>query len=214
MLISGPRRLSYALKRNLRRRAAVKPEMGHMTNDGMLGRNFLNGMVTSAIKALPFGTGYNLREILARARLGLYRFLLVGLETILQVRPGRLQGMAFGRDADLLRLLARNWRQTVGSREWDSLGTQITDSCPFLKAFRLSAMALMWSISTKERWTASNRAQALVQAVPDLPETQGARRVLLVTRDAHGANEKLGFERISDPAPFMHIYRKDINRRK
>jgi len=36
VLISGTRRLSYAPKRHLRRRAAVEPEIGHMKNDGLL----------------------------------------------------------------------------------------------------------------------------------------------------------------------------------
>jgi GNAT superfamily N-acetyltransferase len=54
---------------------------------------------------------------------------------------------------------------------------------------------------------------ALVQALLDLPDTHAVRRVLLVTRDAHGVYEKLGFERITDPAPFMHIHRKDMYRK-
>ena len=93
VLISGTRRLSYALKRHLRRRAAVEPEIGHMKNDGLLGRNFLKGMVGDAMNALLCGAGHNLRKILARARFGLYRFLLALLETTPQVRPRWLQGL-------------------------------------------------------------------------------------------------------------------------
>jgi GNAT superfamily N-acetyltransferase len=54
---------------------------------------------------------------------------------------------------------------------------------------------------------------AMVGTLLDLPDTQAVRRVLLVTRDAHGVYEKLGFERITDPAPFMHIQRKDMYRK-
>ena len=93
VLISGTRRLSYTLKRHLRRRAAVEPKIGHMKNDGLLGRNFLKGMVGDAMNALLCGAGHNLRKILARARFGLYRFLIAGLETILQISPGWLQGL-------------------------------------------------------------------------------------------------------------------------
>lgn len=51
---------------------------------------------------------------------------------------------------------------------------------------------------------------AMVQALMDLPEVRGLRRLMLATRDAHGVYEKLGWERISDPAPFMQVLRKDI----
>lgn len=44
VLISGTRKRSYALKRHLRRRSAVEPEIGHMKADGLLGRSFLKGM--------------------------------------------------------------------------------------------------------------------------------------------------------------------------
>lgn len=72
VLISGTRKLSYTLKRHLRRRAAIEPEIGHMKGDGLLGRNFLKGMVGDAINALLCGAGHNLRKILTRLRALLY----------------------------------------------------------------------------------------------------------------------------------------------
>jgi IS5 family transposase len=68
VLISGTRKLGYALKRQLRRRAAIEPEIGHMKADGLLGRNFLKGMQGDAINAILCGAGHNLRKILARLR--------------------------------------------------------------------------------------------------------------------------------------------------
>jgi IS5 family transposase len=68
VLISGTRKLGYTLKRHLRRRAAIEPEIGHMKGDGLLGRNFLKGMAGDAINALLCGAGHNLRKILARLR--------------------------------------------------------------------------------------------------------------------------------------------------
>jgi IS5 family transposase len=68
VLISGTRKLSYTLKRHLRRRAAIEPEIGHMKGDGLLGRNFLKGMAGDAINALLCGAGHNMRKILARLR--------------------------------------------------------------------------------------------------------------------------------------------------
>jgi IS5 family transposase len=76
VLISGTRKLSYTLKRHLRRRSAVEPEIGHMKSDGLLGRNFLKGMQGDAMNAILCGTGHNMRKILARLRALLY--LLTG----------------------------------------------------------------------------------------------------------------------------------------
>lgn len=76
VLISGTRRLSTLLKRHLRRRSAIEPEIGHMKAEGLLGRNFLKGVKGDAMNALLCGAGHNLRKILARIRALLY--LLVG----------------------------------------------------------------------------------------------------------------------------------------
>ena len=72
VLISGTRKLGYTLKRHLRRRAAVEPEIGHMKSDGLLGRNFLKGIQGDAINAILCGAGHNMRKILARLRVLLY----------------------------------------------------------------------------------------------------------------------------------------------
>jgi IS5 family transposase len=93
VLISGTRRLGYTLKRHLRRRAAVEPEIGHMKNDGLLGRNFLKGMAGDAMNALLCGAGHNLRKILARARAGLYRLILASLQPVSSIRLNWLQGL-------------------------------------------------------------------------------------------------------------------------
>ena len=68
VLISGTRKLGPTLKRQLRRRSAVEPEIGHMKSDGHLGRNFLKGVAGDAMNALLCGAGHNLRKILARLR--------------------------------------------------------------------------------------------------------------------------------------------------
>ncbi|HEU4952448.1 MAG TPA: GNAT family N-acetyltransferase [Holophagaceae bacterium] len=53
-------------------------------------------------------------------------------------------------------------------------------------------------------------SRALVEALLDLPEVRGFRRLMLATRDAHGLYEKLGFEPVTDPKPLMQILRKDL----
>ena len=48
---------------------------------------------------------------------------------------------------------------------------------------------------------------ALTRALLDLPEVQGFRLTLLLTRDAHRVYQACGFERVGDPAAFMQIRR-------
>lgn len=63
--MAGARRgITVAIKRKLKRRSAVEPVIGHMKNDGRLGRNFLKGAVGDAMNALLCGAGHNLRKIL------------------------------------------------------------------------------------------------------------------------------------------------------
>lgn len=75
VLISGTRKLSKLLKRDLRRRAAIEPELGHMKSDGLLGRNFLKGVVGDAQNVILCGAGHNMRKILAHLR-ALLRLLM------------------------------------------------------------------------------------------------------------------------------------------
>ena len=90
VLISGTRKLGYALRRHLRRRAAIEPEIGHMKSDGLLGRNFLKGMAGDAINALLCGAGHNLRKILARLR-ALLRLLMGAPSKVVQGLLVRLE---------------------------------------------------------------------------------------------------------------------------
>lgn len=53
-------------------------------------------------------------------------------------------------------------------------------------------------------------SKAMVGALMDLPEVRGFRRLMLVTRDAHGVYEKLGWGRVEDPGPIMQLLRKDV----
>ena len=61
VLISGTRKLSKMLKRDLRRRAAIEPELGHMKSDGLLGRDFLKGVVGDAQNVILCGAGHTNR---------------------------------------------------------------------------------------------------------------------------------------------------------
>jgi transposase, IS5 family len=65
VFISGRRRgMTATIRRELKRRSAIEPVIGHMKTDGRLDRNFLAGARGDAINALLCGAGYNLRLIL------------------------------------------------------------------------------------------------------------------------------------------------------
>ncbi len=60
--------IPMALARWMKRRAAIEPMIGHMKNDGRLGRNFLLGKLGDKLNALLSACGHNLRLILRRMR--------------------------------------------------------------------------------------------------------------------------------------------------
>ena len=63
------RGISARLKRDIKRRSAIEPMIGHMKNDGKLRRNCLKGAEGDAFHALLCGCGHNLRMILKKLRL-------------------------------------------------------------------------------------------------------------------------------------------------
>lgn len=63
------RGITPRLRRDVRRRSAIEPAIGHMKNDGRLRRNWLKGRDGDAFHALLCGCGHNLRMILRKLRL-------------------------------------------------------------------------------------------------------------------------------------------------
>lgn len=57
------------MKRELKRRSAIEPMIGHAKNDGRLGRNYLLGHDGDRINATLAAAGHNLRLILNKLRL-------------------------------------------------------------------------------------------------------------------------------------------------
>ena len=79
VFISGQKRGVFgAIKRELRRRSAIEPVIGHMKNDGHLGRCYLKGRNGDATNAILSAVGHNLRLVLAWLRM-LLRLILVAL---------------------------------------------------------------------------------------------------------------------------------------
>ncbi len=72
---SGNKAPTEAIRRELRRRSAIEPVIGHMKNDGLLDRNFLKGRDGDRINAILSGAGHNFRLILKWLRLLLYLIL-------------------------------------------------------------------------------------------------------------------------------------------
>jgi IS5 family transposase len=63
--ISGQKRgVTEAIKRDLRRRSAVEPVIGHAKNEHRMGRNFLKGTHGDAANAVLAAAGYNFRRLL------------------------------------------------------------------------------------------------------------------------------------------------------
>jgi IS5 family transposase len=67
--ISGQKRgITKALKKRLKRRFAIEPQIGHMKSDGKLRRNYLKGTVGDAMNAILCAIGHNVRMILRRIK--------------------------------------------------------------------------------------------------------------------------------------------------
>ena len=77
MLSGRSRGLSPQMKRELKRRSAIEPMIGHAKNDGRLGRNYLLGQDGDKINALLAAAGHNLRLVLNKLRQLFARILAV-----------------------------------------------------------------------------------------------------------------------------------------
>jgi IS5 family transposase len=88
MLSGSKRGLTPTMKRELKRRSAIEPMIGHAKNDGRLGRNYLRGTADDKIDALLATAGHNLRLVLARLPLLLARF--IGAVAWLMTKGGQI----------------------------------------------------------------------------------------------------------------------------
>lgn len=77
VFISGQKRGVFGvIKRELRRRSAIEPVIGHLKAEGHLGRCYLKGRAGDAANAILSAVGYNFRRILAWLRVLLRLFLI------------------------------------------------------------------------------------------------------------------------------------------
>ena len=79
IFISGQKRGVFGvIKRELRRRSAIEPIIGHLKTDGHLGRCYLKGRAGDAANVILSAVGHNFRRILAWLR-KLLRLILIVL---------------------------------------------------------------------------------------------------------------------------------------
>lgn len=65
--ISGKKTgLTSWLHKKIKRRQAIEPQIGHMKNEGKLGRNFLKGVLGDCLNAILCGIGHNLKLIVRK----------------------------------------------------------------------------------------------------------------------------------------------------
>ncbi len=87
VFISGQKRGVFgAIKRELRRRSAIEPMIGHMKAEGHLGRCYLKGTVGDAANAILTAIGHNFRLVLAWLRI-LLCLILAALRSVLAGHP-------------------------------------------------------------------------------------------------------------------------------
>jgi IS5 family transposase len=80
VFISGQKRgVHGVIKRELRRRSGIEPVVGHLKDDGHMGRNFLKGRNGDQNNAVLSAIGHNLRLVLnwLRRLLGLILALIL-----------------------------------------------------------------------------------------------------------------------------------------
>jgi IS5 family transposase len=72
----GMRKVKPSLRRWFKRRSTIEPVIGHMKNDGRLGRNYLLGQEGDRINVILCGARHNIRKLLRAFLLFLFRWIL------------------------------------------------------------------------------------------------------------------------------------------
>ena len=78
-----PKRATRAVRRMLKRRAAIEPTIGHLKSDNRLSRNHLTGKTGDQINTLLAAAGYNLRKLLRWIVFSLFLDVIGRLKTVL-----------------------------------------------------------------------------------------------------------------------------------
>lgn len=84
-----PKKATRAMRRMLKRRAAVEPTIGHLKSDNRMSRNHLTGKEGDQINTLLAAAGYNLRKLLRWVVYSPISALIQQLRPILRLENGR-----------------------------------------------------------------------------------------------------------------------------
>ncbi|HEY1409770.1 MAG TPA: IS5/IS1182 family transposase, partial [Promineifilum sp.] len=76
------RRVTPRIKREMRRRSAIEPVIGHLKSEHRIGRNYLWHRQGDAINAVLAAAGYNFRLLIRWLRLLSFRFLIAFLRPL------------------------------------------------------------------------------------------------------------------------------------
>ena len=76
-----------------------------------------------------------------------------------------------------------------------------------------ATFAYLADVFVLEAHRGQGHAKTLMDAVMAHPEVQGLRRMMLVTRDAHGLYAQYGFTALAHPDRVMERHRPDVYRR-
>lgn len=73
-----------------------------------------------------------------------------------------------------------------------------------------ATFAYLADVYVLEEHQGKGLATAMVMTLQKHPELQGLRRWMLATSDAHGVYAKLGWQQVTDAAPFMQRHFSDV----
>ncbi|MGI9457263.1 MAG: IS5 family transposase [Aeoliella sp.] len=83
-----PKKATRAVRRMLKRRAAVEPTIGHLKSDNRMSRNHLTGKAGDRINTLLASAGYNLRKLLRWIVFSLFLRLFAWFQVVTQPETG------------------------------------------------------------------------------------------------------------------------------
>lgn len=78
----------------------------------------------------------------------------------------------------------------------------------------LSTVAYLGDVFVLPEFAGRGLGKWLVECVMSHPDLQGLRRWILVTRDAHGLYEQLGFKPLGRPEGYMEVHNPDVYRHR
>ncbi len=133
VMISGSKRgLTPTMKRELKRRSAIEPMIGHAKNDGRLGRNYLPGADGDEINALLAAAGHNLRLVLAR----LARLLAQSIGAVVQLMTKGGQMSSAGDPKTVFSNIGLRLSGHTTSRAWPFFKADYQASCRVARKMR------------------------------------------------------------------------------